>query len=93
MCTFIYRYAQKIQVYPCIYREAHIFKYDFIFYTYRTESFKLKGKKNGKGHVLSTAARIYEPHLAHFCVDDVTSPTDSSEARNALAKCLPPSHQ
>lgn len=61
------------------------------------ESLKLKGRKNGKnngkGHVLSTAVRICEPHLAHLCEDDVTSPTDSSEAQNASAKRLPPSHQ
>lgn len=57
------------------------------------ESFKLKGKKNGKGYVLSTAAGICEPHLVHLCEDDVTSPTDSSEVQNASAKRFPPSHQ
>lgn len=93
ICTCINRYIQKIQAYLRIYREAHIFKYNFIFYTYMKGSFKLKRKKNGKGHVLSTAARICDPHLAHLYEDDVTSPTDSSEAQDASAKRLPPSHQ
>lgn len=50
-------------------------------------------EKGGKGHVLFTAARICEPHLAHLCTDGVTSPTDSSEVQVSLAKRLPPSHQ
>lgn len=58
-------------------------------------------KKGGKGHILFiTAARICEPHLAHLCADDatspadssdVTSPADSSKVQVSLAKHLPPS--